>query len=139
MSYYITIHNGSVHENPENLWVNIAFSFKEQFYLRTDGALITYMIERIRERKFTISKEPWDQRRRWVISLPVSKEQESVDTAAADAQQLTEWYRVQVLNGNATINRELLFDRRPFHVGKECCKNNVCDRMLHPEWYTKPE
>jgi hypothetical protein len=136
MSYYITIHDGgSVDESPKNLWVNIGFSFAENFYLRTDGALITYIIQRIKERKFKVTRKPWDRRSRWCISLPVSREHKSIDTAAADAQQLAEWYKVQILNGNASINRELLFDRKPYHIGRNCCRDNVCERMLHPELY----
>ncbi|KAJ5384073.1 hypothetical protein N7517_001984 [Penicillium concentricum] len=136
MSYYITIHHGSgVDESPGNLWVNLSFTIKEHFYLRTDGALICYMMERIREKKFKLTSEPWDRRSRWCISIPVSKMHETKDGAAADALQLAEWYRVQILNGNATINRELLFDRKPFYDGKECCRGNVCDLILHPEWW----
>ncbi|KAJ5960864.1 uncharacterized protein N7479_008014 [Penicillium vulpinum] len=136
MSYYITILNGpGVDESPENLWVNLGFTVTEYFKLRTDGALICFMLERIRELKFKLTREPWDRRSRWCISIPVSKMHKTMDGAANDALQLVQWYKTQVLNGNATINRELLFDRRPFHDGRECCRNNVCDRVLHPEWW----
>ncbi|KAJ5773818.1 hypothetical protein N7457_008714 [Penicillium paradoxum] len=135
MSYYITVHSGYVQENHESKWVNIRFKFRENFLIRTEGALITYMIQRIRERKFVISDEPWDRTRRWCISIPISREHESIDTAAADAQQLVQWYRAQILEGNASINLDLLFDYKPYYVGKDCCTGNVCERMLYPELY----
>lgn len=136
MSYYITIHHGpGVDESPENMWVNITFTTKDHFYLRTDGALICLIIERIREMKFEFTPEPMDRQFRWCISLPVSKAHDTEDGVIADALGLAEWYRVQILNGNATINRKLLFDRKPFNEGKECCRDNVCDRILHPEWW----
>ena len=136
MSYYINIHHGSgVDESPENTWINITFTVKDYFYLRTDGALICFIIERIRERKFQVSTEPMDRKARWCISIPVSKLHKSMGGAVADALQLAEWYKVQILNGNASINRKLLFDRKPFNEGKECCRDNVCDRILHPEWW----
>ncbi|KAJ5943671.1 hypothetical protein N7516_003839 [Penicillium verrucosum] len=138
MSYYITIHNGpGVDESVLNKWVNISFSKQELFYLRTDGALICYILERIRERKCTVTLVPKDRQCRWCISIPASRAHTSNKAARADALQLAEWYRVQILNGNASINRELLFDRNPYHEGKECCRENVCDRMLHPEWWPK--
>ncbi|KAJ6138889.1 hypothetical protein N7471_005375 [Penicillium samsonianum] len=119
MSYYITIHHGpGVDECPENTWINITFTIKDHFYLRTDGALICFIIERIREKKFKFSSEPMDRRSRWCISIPVSKPHRTTGGAVADALQLAEWYRVQILNGNASINRELLFDLKPFHEVK---------------------
>lgn len=138
MSYYISIHHGpGVDESPENIWVNITFTPRQCYYLRTDGALICYIIERIREKKFELGREPKDRHYRWCISIPVSKPHRTMDGIVADALQLAEWYRVQILNGNASINRELLFDRKPYEGGKECCRDNVCDRILHPEWWVK--
>ncbi|OQD72071.1 hypothetical protein PENPOL_c001G07105 [Penicillium polonicum] len=138
MSYYITIHHGhGVDESPSNKWVNIRFSKRDLFYLRTDGALICLIIERIRERRCTITLEPEDRQSRWCISIPASRAHKSTRGVLGDALQLAEWYKVQILNGNASINRELLFDRKPYHEGKECCRDNVCDRVLHPEWWAK--
>ncbi|KGO77540.1 hypothetical protein PITC_059800 [Penicillium italicum] len=138
MSYYISIHHGpGVDESPDSAWVNITFTPRQCYYLRTDGALICYILERIREKKFRLSLEPKDRYSRWCISIPVSKPHETMDGFIADALQLVEWYRVQIQNGNASINRELLFDRKPYEGGKECCRGNVCDRVLHPEWWAK--
>ncbi|CAI7648332.1 unnamed protein product [Penicillium discolor] len=126
MSYYITIHNGhGVDESLLNKWVNITFSKGDLFYLRTDGALICFIIECIRETKCTITLEPKDRQSRWCISIPASRAHKSSRGVLRDALQLAEWYKVQILNGNASINR------------KECCRENVCDRMLHPEWWAK--
>ncbi|KAJ5550370.1 hypothetical protein N7535_001692 [Penicillium sp. DV-2018c] len=136
MSYYITLHDGSnVDISLHTVWVNIDFSWAENFYLRTDSALITYIIQRIKEGKFEVHRKPWDRESRWCISLPVSKKHKSLEAATVEARELAEWYKVQILNGNASINRELLFDRKPYHVGKNCCRDNVCERMLHPELY----
>lgn len=138
MSYYITIHHGhGVDESTLNKWVNITFSKRDLFYLRTDGALICFIIERIREKKCTITLKPKDREARWCISIPASRAHKSSRGVLRDALQLAEWYKVQILNGNASINRELLFDRNPYHEGKECCRENVCDRVLHPEWWAK--
>ncbi|CAI7612596.1 unnamed protein product [Penicillium viridicatum] len=123
MSYYITIHHGhGVDESPSNKWVNISFSRRDLFYLRTDGALICLIIERIRERRCTITLEPDDRQSRWCISIPASRAHKSTKGVLGDALQLAEWYKVQILNGNAS---------------KECCRDNVCDRVLHPEWWAK--
>ncbi|CAI7573211.1 unnamed protein product [Penicillium palitans] len=120
MSYYITIHHGhGVDESTLNKWVNITFSKRDLFYLRTDGALICFIIERIREKKCTITLKPKDREARWCISIPASRAHKSSRGVLRDALQLAEWYKVQILNG------------------KECCRENVCDRVLHPEWWAK--
>ena len=137
MSYYITVHNGCVDMPDDSWWVNIVFGWPEHPYLRTDGAVMKAVIERIKARTIKITPKPMDETGRWTISLPVSKDHPTNGDAMEDALQLAQWYLAQIRLGNATINRELLFTMKPFRFGKECCKNNQCDRVLHPEWYEK--
>jgi hypothetical protein len=137
MSLYITVHDGCVDVADDSKWLNVTFKKWEYYYLRTDGAVISRVIEHILEKNFEITEEPFDESRRWCISFPVSGAHMSDQNAREDALQLVKWYKAQILNGNATINRALLFDRKPFLTGKPCCKNNVCDLIAHPEWYAK--
>lgn len=140
MSIYITCHNGlGVDVADDAYWVNIVFRYGENLLMRTDGAVMTRVIERIQEKRFDFGDIPWDLEIRWCISLPVSGRHVNDENRTEDALQLAKWYKKQIDLGNATVNRALLFDMKPYHSGKNCCHGTVCDRILHPEWYGPPE
>jgi hypothetical protein len=123
----------------DSKWINIVFKPSEYFYMRTDKAAINRVIERLLEGTFNFTMKPLDKCQRWCISLPVPRWNGSDEDSREAALELAQWYKEQILAGNATINRALLFNRQPFNAGKACCRNNTCNRILHPERYKKPE
>lgn len=107
--------------------------------MRSDGAVMARALEYIKEGSYKFTYEPCDEEQRWCLSLPVSRRHVCEENAVEDARQLAEWYKKQIELGNASINRDLLFDRKPFHVGKACCKDNLCQLSLYPERYATSE
>lgn len=139
MSQYITFHDGSgIEVSPDSLWLNIFFEFQDNFLMRTDGAVMARVIEHILEGDFLFTYEPCEKEQSWCISLPVSGKHIYKEDAIEEARQLAVEYKNQIRLGNATVNRALLFKKKPYHVGKNCCKNVICDRTLHPDRYVLP-
>lgn len=139
MSQYITFHDGlDVEVSPDSLWLNIFFEFHENFLMRTDGAVMARVIEHILEGDFLFTYEPCEKEQSWCISLPVSGKHVYEEDAIEEARQLAVEYKNQIRLGNATVNRALLFKKKPDHVGKNCCKDVICDRTLHPDRYVLP-
>ncbi|CAG8152490.1 unnamed protein product [Penicillium salamii] len=136
MSFYINFQNGlGVDVRPNAYWANIVFQWGDHHLMRTDGAVMARVIERLKEGRFNFADVPWDMEIRWCISLPVSGEHVNDENRTEDAKQLAEWYLEQIRLGNATVNRDLLFDTKPYHSGKNCCRGTTCDRILHPDQY----
>ncbi|KAJ5856608.1 uncharacterized protein N7529_010552 [Penicillium soppii] len=116
MSYYIVAHKGDIGVPKDSKWINIVFKPSEYFYMRTDKAAINRVIERLLEGTFNFTMKPLDKCQRWCISLPVPRWNGSDEDSREAALELAQWYKEQILAGNATINRALLFNRQPFNA-----------------------